>query len=343
MSSQRSANTAAARPHDWRAGQGQQRPHLRTLVRMHEVLVEQFAPALARLLRCEVDIELAATELATFDEYLRSMPQVTVVTTYKMLPLDGRCAIELNPQLATVMVERMLGGAGTMPQLRRLTTLEIAALSEIVDVLEGALTTTFAPVIELQVRQDEIVHDPEFLDVAEGQDTVILLAYRVQLRAEEGTTEGIVTLCYPTSQLAPVLRHLSDEALAGVGDAPATRPSGPLVQHLPDVQVPVTVRLNPTTLLARDIADLAVGDVLRLDHRIDEPVVALAGDSELFQGHLGQRRQRLGVQVSHVRRAADTAAGGGPAELPSATSMVPDPMQSLVNTPTSPLNVQEQR
>ncbi len=341
MPTPRSSNTGAARPHDWRAGGAQQRPHLRTLVRMHEVLVEQLAPALSRQLRCEVDLELAATELATFDEYLRSMPMVTVVTTYKMLPLEGRCAVELNPQLATVMVERMLGGPGTLPQLRRLTALESAALTEVVDVFETALASTFAPVVELQVRHDEIVFDPEFLDVAEGQDTVILLAYRIRLRAEEGTTEGIVTLCYPTSQLAPVLRHLSAADLSDVGDEPAARPVGPLVDHLPDVNVPVTVRLNPTTMMARDIAELAPGDVLRLDHRLGEPVVGFCGDSELFEGNLGQRRRRLGIQVVGVRQTPAAADQGTPVGLPALSAGqggLPDPLTNLVNTP---VNAQE--
>lgn len=296
---------------------------------MHEVLLDQLTSALARQLRCDVDVELAATELATFDEYLRSMPLVTVVGTFRLAPLEGRCAVELNPQLATVMVERMLGGPGTLPQLRRLTTLEVAALGEVVEVLGDGLAAAFAPVVELQVRHDDLVFDPQFLDLADGTETVVLLAYRVALQAEEGTSEGIVTLCYPTTQLAPVLRHLQDAA-AGEGEPePLRRPAGPLVAHLPEVDVPVRVRLRPTRVLARDIADLVPGDVLRLDHAVGDPVVAASGDRELFTGHLGQRRRRLAVQVATVRAVAAT----DPAEV-APTSPAGQPSQSSQPSPT---------
>lgn len=337
MARQRPSSRSAPTRYDFRAGGGQPRPHLRTLVRMHEVMVEKLVGSLSRLLRCEVDVEVAATELATFEEYVRSMPMVTVVSTFKMHPLEGRCAVELNPQLATVMVERMLGGPGTGPQLRRLTEIEAAVLGELVDELNEGIGLTYAPLLDLQSRFDGLVFDPEFLDIAEAQDTVVLIAYRVSLRAEEGITEGIFTICYPNTTLAPVLRQLQDADLSGL-DENAPRPVGPLVQHLPDVAVPVSLVLNPTEMAARDLADLAPGDVLRLDHRLEEPATAWAGGSELFRGNLGQRRRRLAVQVSTVRKLDDhtTAAAAGAPGLPAGTA--PDPTTQPV--PASPADVE---
>lgn len=294
--------------YDFRSATGAQRPHLRTLARMHEVLIERLGSTLSRLMRAEASLELVAVELATFDEYVRSMPTPTVAATFGMLPLDGRAVAELNPQLAILLLERLLGGPGSLPQLRRLTDIEAAVLSDVVDAIVDGLTATFDPLLEVQPRFSEYVFDPEFLDVAEPADTIVLLAFQISLALPGGATTGILTLCYPTSLIAPVLRQL---AVTDPQDESAVV-TGPLGLLLPEVAVEVTVSLQPTLMPASDLASLRPGDVLRLDHRLGDLVETRVGEATIMVGHLGRRGPRLAVQAVQVRKAPPPPAGAEP-------------------------------
>jgi flagellar motor switch protein FliM len=56
---------------------------------------------------------------------------------------------------------------------------------------------------------------------------------------------------------------------------------------------------------ARDVAVLEPGDVLRLDHRIDEPAIGLVDGVELFDGFVGRHGKRLGVRFTRWRSSSD--------------------------------------
>ncbi|MGM0817936.1 MAG: FliM/FliN family flagellar motor switch protein, partial [Actinomycetota bacterium] len=77
---------------------------------------------------------------------------------------------------------------------------------------------------------------------------------------------------------------------------------------------------------------LAVGDVLRLDHRVGQTVEGVVGDAVVLEGHPGRRGRRLALQVTDLvmpRRPLDLAeaepkAGAEPAgDLPAPAEPAP--------------------
>jgi flagellar motor switch protein FliM len=75
--------------------------------------------------------------------------------------------------------------------------------------------------------------------------------------------------------------------------------------RLQDLTVSLSVGLRPTTVTARDVAMLEPGDVLRLDHRIDEPAIGLVDGVELLEGFVGRRGKRLGIRFLRWRSSGE--------------------------------------
>ncbi|MBW3657868.1 MAG: flagellar motor switch protein FliM, partial [Actinobacteria bacterium] len=125
------------------------REHVRSLAVAHEVFVRRFASALNSALRTVVQMEPVSVEQMSYDDYIRSMPNPTVLTTVGLQPLPAAAVLEMNVQLALVLVDRMLGGQGVPVAPRRPTEVETHLLHELVATGLGAFAETLKPLADV--------------------------------------------------------------------------------------------------------------------------------------------------------------------------------------------------
>ncbi len=272
---------------------------LRVLELAHETFVRRLGSGWGSELRSVVQVEPLGMEQVAYDVHIRSMPTPNVVLAVRVPPLPGAILVDMNVQLAVQMVERLLGAAPRrdLPGSRRPSEVESDLIRHLGTQAVAALAETLAPLVDVAPELVDLEFNPQLVQVAAPSDTVLLLSHRVTTSQGLDTT-GILTVAYPAPVLTPLLeaidaRRQGDEPDAAL-DARAHTAVATAVQ---DVPVAMDVRLNTTTVLASDIAALDVGDVLRLDHRVDAPAVGVVGDSPVLLGHLGRRGPRRAVQV----------------------------------------------
>jgi flagellar motor switch protein FliM len=317
------------------------REHVRSLAVAHEVFVRRFASGLNSALRTVVQMEPLSVEQMSYDDYIRSMPNPTVLTTIGLAPLPAAAVLEMNVQLALVLVDRMLGGQGVPVPPRRPTEVETHLLHELVATGLGAFSETLKPLAEVTPQIGDVDYNPQLVQVVAPSEVVLLLTYRMTI-AQGARSEGLVTICYPYSTLGPALTQLSnnlwlDQALPS-GPVAAVEP---LREELPTVPVRVVIEAEPIGVRARDLAGLRPGDVLRLDHGVDQPLRGTIGGSHVVSGHLGRRGRRLAFQVTDWCAAPDrrvpnpttappvgTPGEGSPTD-PATPPAAPDPARNL--------------
>ena len=110
-----------------------------------------------------------------------------------------------------------------------------------------------------------------------------------------------MTVCYPFSMLAPVweMAPNADEHPPALGPGDKTAPE--LVNALRAIAVPMTVRLRESAIGASELASLQVGDVLRLDHKVDESVIASVAGMKLLEGRIGRKGKNVALEISKWR------------------------------------------
>jgi flagellar motor switch protein FliM len=297
---------APAREHqqfDFRRPSKFARDHIRSIEATHELFARRFAGLLTQALRAVVHVEPIAVDQITYEDYIRSMANPTVLGLLELSPLPGTVVIELSTQMALTLVDRMLGGPGRPVPLRRPTDLELSLVRTLLDHAATSLDETFDTVLQVTPSLGGIELNPHFVQAVAPSEMVLLLTYQISMAAGQ-RTDGLLTLCYPFSTLQPALDRVEAQAWdeRGQADPEALAATAQLVRdHLPGVAVEVVVQLQPSAVPALDIATLRPGDVLRLDHRIGEPAVALVDGEGVLEGHLGRIGRRLALQVSGWR------------------------------------------
>jgi flagellar motor switch protein FliM len=273
---------------------------IRSIEASHELFARRFAGLVTQQLRAIVHVEPLATDQITYQDYIRSMANPTVLTILNLTPWKGQAVVELSTQMALTLVDRMLGGPGRPIPLRRPTDLEITLVRILMDAACSALKETFADVAEIAPTVSSVELNPNFVQAVAPSEMALLLSYQVSMTSAR-RTDGLLTLCYPFSTLQPAVERL--ERQVWTEDRPSLASADlegeqPLNDHLPDVDVPITVRLRVSEVPAIDLATLRPGDVLRLDHRVGEPAIGTIEGREVLEGNLGRIGRRLALQLT---------------------------------------------
>lgn len=122
-------------------------------------------------------------------------------------------------------------------------------------------------------------------------------AVGIPLDIQIGEVAGTIALALPLTLFSAAI------AQTPMDDALAISPA--IAAALVDVPVSVAVQFDPVRVPASDIEELAVGDVIRLDHPYGHPVMGYVDGHPFFLAQPGRRGRSLAVRVEHIFEGSD--------------------------------------
>ena len=234
----------------------------------------------------------------TYDEYVRSAPNPTVLCGFTIPPLAGPAIMEMSTQTGLNLVDRLLGGIGKSVEVRRPTALETSLLLDVFGLAVAPIRSTFEPILDVEPHIEGIEYNPHFVQAANPSDMVTVLSFSLAVVQGE-RSESLFTVCYPHSLLEAIEAHVDAAAPSGPPALGAGAVAVPHGHWVADVEVPLSVRLRPVAITAHELRQIRPGDVLRLDHGVDEPVLGMVADSKLLEGRLGQKGKNLALELTN--------------------------------------------
>ncbi|MFS8581976.1 MAG: flagellar motor switch protein FliM [Limnochordales bacterium] len=290
--------TQTVKRYDFRRPDKFSKDQLRTLQIIHEGFSRGFATYLSGYVRTIVEGEVVLVTQSTYDEFVRSLTNPTLIGVFSMAPLEGSAIIEIPPDLTFVIIDRLLGGPGTVPaRIRELTEIEQTVMRRVLERSLTALSDAWSNLVQLEPRLERLEVNPQFVQLLPPHDMVVVIALRVRIRG----VEGRVNICIPYIALEPIASKLSAHYLFGGGEKVETG------QYVEDIRkqvetmaVPLVVSLGEAVVTVAELLDLAEGDVIRLDTRVSEPLSVRVGDKTKFLAKPGRLGSRLAVEITEV-------------------------------------------
>lgn len=291
----RKKRKSGPQPFDFRRPSKFSRDHARALQIVHETFARQFTTILSTTLRSVSQVSVAAVEHVSYDEYVRSSPELSFLAILNIDPLSGAGILQLPLDIAMAAVDRLLGGTGDGSQpARALTDIESVLLRELVQRVLRELDYAFESLARTSTSIVQLESNPQFAQVAAASDMVVVATYDVRIGAKESTA----TLCIPFAALQPVLEQVTGNALfadrKGVDPQESARA---VAARLTGVPVDVSVRFDAITLTSTQILDLQVGDVLPLRHPVSSPLSVVAADRTCASAVPGSKGRRLAFLI----------------------------------------------
>jgi flagellar motor switch protein FliM len=265
---------------------------LRSLQLLHDRFAQDVATSLSAFLRTTLELRLTQMDQLAYSEFLGALPDSTALYALAMQPLKTFATLEVSPEIAFTMIDRMLGGTGSNQRPERpLTEIEQNVLDSVIKPVIDQLTHIWRNVAGAQFTVHARDTRPQMLQVTGPNEIVVLLTFAVKV----GEMHGTLKLCIP----AAVFEAVGDKFAHAWHQTPPLRtPEQSAWLHANLGRVPMAVSVQLTTLLAaRELLALSPGDVLTLGHHAREPVAVSVGDIEVFVGHLVVHKGSLAVRV----------------------------------------------
>lgn len=269
---------------------------IRSIGRIHENYARLLTTLFSSQLRTYVNISVASVDQIPYEEFIRSVPKVTVMNLYNVPPLDGKIIMEVNPNITYGMLDRLLGGKGdSINKIDNLTEIESILISQLFQKTTLSLKEAWASLIDIEPELEEMEINPQFLQLVSPNETVVV----VSLNTAIGEISGMINICIPHIVLEPIISKLSVQYWMQNNTSQKRDPEAAdkLAKNLENVHVDAKAILGETTINIQQFLELASNDVIALKHPIDEPLVLKVNDEPKFHVQPGKYKNKLSVQV----------------------------------------------
>jgi flagellar motor switch protein FliM len=294
----------AAVAYDFRHPARLGRERIRALHQLHEGFARGLQSALSGLLRAPAEAKVAGVHALSIKEALHSLPRPTVLAVLSCEPLEGYVLLDMNPSVAGLAVERLLGSgkAGSPGEPRALTALEWGVyetlLGTVLDLLREAWSPLASPAFRVLRRES----DPGALQLPRMEEMGVMVVLELVL----GDQRGSLDLVFPVHTVEPCLDRLQTLPAAASGKAAG---EGDLPGRLSPAEVSVTAHLPTETARMGDIRDLRPGDLIVSSHPAAAPVLVSVEGCAKFEARLGRMKDRRAARIERGAPAEEPARG----------------------------------
>lgn len=273
---------------------------IRSLTRIFENYARLITTYFSAQLRTFVQISVSSVDQLPYEEFIRSIPAMTILNVYTAKPLEGRMVMEVNPNIAYAMLDRLLGGQGSgSTYTNNLTEIEMSVMEKMFINALDRLTDAWKTIIDLQPELDFLEVNPQFLQMVSPNDTVAV----VSLSTKIGDVSGMINFCLPHVVLEPVIPKLTAHHwLSTQKKSIASEESAIIEQRVKKAKLPLIAELGHSTIKVGEFLQLSVGDVIRLDRSMNEELIVKVGDRKKFYAQPGVYKGRVAVQITEIIR-----------------------------------------
>ena len=292
----------AYEPYDFRRPDKFAKDQLRTLQMLHETFARLYAGSLSAYLRVPVHVDLVSVEQVPYDEYMRSLTS-SIINVFSMAPLTGQAILEVEFNIILSMIDRLLGGPGTMVKNSSiLTDIERALTESIIDRALREFYTAWEGLAQFTPKREIMETQSQFVQIVPPNDVVVSILFEIKV----GELRGAMSICIPYLLLKPVTPKLSAQRWFSNN---TRKSSGKYVAHLArrlaKTQITCMVHLGSTTMPVSKVLEMKVGDVITLNRTQNEEVEGILGNSVKFYGRPGIRGKKLAVHISRLNGEAE--------------------------------------
>ena len=272
---------------------------LRTLYMLHESFARLLNTYMSTHLRTLVNVDVASVEQLTYQEFVQSMANPSVITVLGVPPLKGNIIFEIGTEIAFAYIDRVFGGDGTTPiKARVLTEIEDAVMRRFVNTAMAQFKESWANVTNINPYLEATESNPQFTQIVPPNDMVVIVTLQTKL----GEIEGMMNICIPYLVLEPIMSKLTTTfwVASSVAKDEDSRQTEAIRKKLNQTKVPFVVEVGRVNITIREFLTLGFGDVLQLETKVKDDFPCMIGTNAKFFCRPGTFGKKMAVQITQV-------------------------------------------
>ncbi len=274
--------------------------HLRTL----EIIFEHYGRLLSTnlpvYLRKNIQVEVVNSEAVTYSELANSLSNPMLLGVINFSPLKGNILLEMATNIGYAMVDRMLGGLGEpLAKAREFSEIELLIIERLLTVCVNLLREPWKNVVELSPRLERIETNSQFAQIISPSEMIAIVTINIKI----GEVEGLMNVCLPYITLDLVMDKLNTKFWYSSQQEKEEISYSNMVENLLEkAPIPVKAVLGNSSFSISDFTGLRVGDIIRLDTKVEDELSIYVGSMRKFTALPGVSGDNYAVRVTSIIR-----------------------------------------
>lgn len=299
-------DTRKIKTYDFKRPDKFSKDQIRTLYMLHESFTRLLNTYLSTHLRTLVSVDVASVEQLTYQEFVQSMANPSVISVLGVPPLKGNIIFEVGTDLAFAFIDRVFGGDGnTSMKARVLTEIEDAVMRRFINAAMVNFKEAWANVATINPFLETTESNPQFTQIVTPSEMVVI----VTIQAKIGEIEGMMNICIPYLVLEPIMSKLTTTfwVASSISKDENSGHAEMIREKLSHTLVPFVVEVGEVQITIKEFLTLGFGDVLQLNTKVKEDLPCKVGSNAKFYCRPGTFGKRMAVQITRVVTTEDEA------------------------------------
>lgn len=296
----KNANEKQVKNYDFARPSKFSKEHLRTL----EIIFEHFGRLLATnlpaYLRKSVSVEVVNSEVVIYSEFSNALSNPVLLGVVEISPLNGNVIMEMASNLGFTIVDRLLGGYGTtLEKSRDFSEIELTILERIFTICVNLMQEPWQNVVKIFPRLERIETNSQFAQIISPSETIAIVTINLKI----GNVEGLMNLCLPYTTLEPVMDKLNTKYWFSTMQEKDDKTYEDAIESvISKAQIPMRALLGNSKISVSDFVNLQLGDIIKLDTKVDEELDIFVGNIEKFKALPGYSNEQYAVRITEIIR-----------------------------------------
>jgi flagellar motor switch protein FliM len=248
---------------------------LRAISMLNDLFARNLTHNLSAWLRTRLQVNLVSAEQITFNDFLLRIPEISFVASVRLEPLGALSVLQLDLGLAPAVIDLLLGGEGQAGNLRELTDIEESIVGSVIEIVCRELTLAWQPV-GLSFNFERRQMQTQAARIMPVTEKTLCLSFEVRMPE----SSGLLNLAFPAVVANTILRRLTGEWGGRRRHAADSRER--IERAASRLSFGATLQLPSVRIEARELEDLAVGKLIRLNLAANTSAELRAGGQQLF-------------------------------------------------------------
>lgn len=271
--------------------------HTRTLEMIHDNFARIASNYLTAQLRSSVQIKVMSIEQTTFEEFIHSIPNPTILISFFLEPFDGLFMFETGPQFVFQLIDILFGGSGkSIIRTREFTEIEKNIIKRINLKLLENLKSAWEDILDVDVKMENLETNPVLNQVFAPNEPVELISFSVDI----GNNQSFLNMCIPYISIEKYMDKLVIQYKTKVSYRDDNEFKKTLERGINSVEVDTLVELGRSQITIEDFLNLAVGDCITLNKKTNQALQMYIDNNPYFNVYPGTVGNRVGVQISEI-------------------------------------------
>ena len=263
---------------------------LRAISMLNDLFARNLTHNLSAWLRTRLQVNLVSAEQIAFNEFLLRIPEISYVSSVRLEPLGALSVLQMDLAIAPAVIDLLLGGEGQPGALRELTDIEESIMGSVVEIVCRELTMAWQPV-GLSFNFERRQMQTQAARIMPVTEKTLCLSFEVRMQE----SSGLLNLAFPAVVANTILRRLTGEW--GGRRRHAIESRARIEQTVKNLHFGAALQLPSVRIEARELEDLAVGKVIRLNLAANVGAELRAGGQMLFHAQPVRLGPHRGARV----------------------------------------------